>query len=259
MRRTVLALVLLLLAGGCLRPAPENVTGPVGRAALVTLYFADHQAQFTVPEDRWIDLSDRALAVRVLEELAAGPRSHGLRLTLPPGTRVLGVEIAGGVARADFSRELVENHPGGSAGEAMTLRSLIFTLTDLEDVEGVTILVEGEAIGLLAGHVELGENMGRAGILAWPVFPDPARAAWLQARAYAGEETWRRDPLEVARSDGRMAGFRRGDAFRLVSRDGSAAVVEATHAGRAYTIRLEQPVKAGPEGIWMITAILDGG
>ncbi|MDQ7793369.1 MAG: GerMN domain-containing protein [bacterium] len=253
--RAVAPVLALFLFGGCLRPPAPSP----GARATVALYFADTMAQFTVPEDREIDLQGKSLALRVVEELTAGPRGHGLHPTIPRGTRVRGVDVVQGVARVDFSREFVDNHPGGSAGEAMTLRSLIFTLTDLEGVEGITILVEGKAIDLLAGHLELRENAGRWGILAYPVFIDPERASWLQERADQGHETWRRDPLAVAMRDGRMAGFRLTDQFRLTGQTGSQAVVEAVHGGRSYTIELGQPVKTGPAGIWLITAILDGG
>jgi hypothetical protein len=212
-------------------------------------------AQFTVPEDRTIELQGRPLVIRVLEELIAGPRTPGLHATLPQGTRVLGATVADGVARVDFSRELVDNHPGGSTGEFMTINAIVYTLTDLDGVERVTILVEGRVLDSLAGHMDLHANLDRGGIRSQPVFVDLDRASWLQDQVDRGHEVWRLDPVEVARRDGRMAGFRLADQFRLVGLEAGVALVEATHQGRIHFIRLTQPVRPGGGGIWVIDAI----
>ena len=244
-------LLLGLVLTGC-RPAPDAAADERVRVAL---YYGDAMAQFTVPEDREIELHGKPLVVRVLEELIAGPRTPGLHATLPPGTRVLGATVDGGVARVDFSRELVDNHPGGSTGEFMTINAIVYTLTDLKGVRGVTILVEGTLLDTLAGHMVLQENLGRTGIQSQPVFVDLARAAWLQDQVDRGHEVWRLDPVEVARRDGRMAGFRLTDEFRLISLQAGVALVEAIHQGRSHFIRLRQPVRPGSGGIWVIDAI----
>ncbi|HSW10843.1 MAG TPA: GerMN domain-containing protein [Bacillota bacterium] len=244
-------LFLGLVLAGC-RPAPE---APAEERVQVAVYFGDAMAQFTVPEDRVIELRGRPLVVRVLEELVAGPRTPGLHATLPTGTRVLGATVEGGVARVDFSRELVDNHPGGSTGEFMTINAIVYTLTDLEGVEAVTILVDGTPLDTLAGHMDLLENLPRGGIRSAPVFVDLDRVAWLQDQVDRGQEVWRLDPVEVARRDGRMAGFRLADEFRLFGVEAGVALVEATHQGRVHFIRLRQPVRAGPGGVWVIDAI----
>jgi len=251
MRQLVGLLLLGLALAGC-RPAPDPAAGERVRVAL---YFGDAMAQFTVPEDREIELHGKPLVVRVLEELIAGPKTPGLHATLPQGTRVRSATVEGGVARVDFSRELVDNHPGGSTGEFMTFNAILYTLTDLEGVRGITILVEGTLLDTLAGHMDLGENMGRVGIRSQPVFVDLDRAAWLQEQVDRGQEVWRLDPVEVARRDGRMAGFRLTDEFRLVGLEAGVALVEATHQGWIHFIRLQQPVRPGAGGIWMIDAV----
>lgn len=70
---------------------------------------------------------------------------------------------AEGVAYVDLSRELVENHPGGSSAEELTVYSLSNTLiANFPAIKSVRILVEGREIQTLRGHLDLTVPYGRA-------------------------------------------------------------------------------------------------
>jgi spore germination protein GerM len=124
----------------------------------VVLVFGDRSASRLVEERREIvvpdDRSERAR--RILEALAEGPSESGAVRTLPEGTKVRKVVFDGtGGAYVDFSRELVDNHPGGSTGELFTIRSVVQTLArNFPDVETVRFLVEGKEIETIAGHID---------------------------------------------------------------------------------------------------------
>jgi spore germination protein GerM len=158
----VLAVALVFILRDREPPAeiPEGgvVGEEIGRGIQsITLVFADRSASGMVEESREIAVpQDRAgRAKRILEELAAGPEGSGVR-TLPHGTRVLSVffDDRGGVF-VDFSRELVDNHPGGSTGELFTIQSVVQTLAaNFADVESVRFLVEGGEIETIAGHID---------------------------------------------------------------------------------------------------------
>ena len=61
-----------------------------------------------------------------------------------------------GVAYVDFSAEIRDNHPGGSAEEVLTVDSIINTIArNVAQVQAVQFLVEGRPIATLAGHVDL--------------------------------------------------------------------------------------------------------
>lgn len=78
-----------------------------------------------------------------VQELISGtPSTPGAQRVLPPGTRVLGVTVAGGTATVDFSREVLRANVG-SAGEALGIASIVNTLTELPGVERVSFTVEG--------------------------------------------------------------------------------------------------------------------
>jgi hypothetical protein len=136
----------------------EEEVGP--GVQTVELAFADRTASRIVTEEREIVVPDDrpGRARRILEELARGPEKRGVA-TIPPGTRVISVvfDDAGG-AYVDFSRELQDNHPGGSAGEIFTIRSIIATLAgNFPEVRSVKFLIEGREIETIAGHYDASE------------------------------------------------------------------------------------------------------
>lgn len=141
-------------------PAPPLREAVEPRAQL-TLYFADRNAQGVVAERREVKKS-RSNPEGALEELIKGPaKDSELARTIPLGTRLLGVKLAGGVATVDFSEELSTGHWGGSAGETITVYSIVNTLTEFRQVRRVRILIDGEEVESLAGHIDLGAPLER--------------------------------------------------------------------------------------------------
>jgi spore germination protein GerM len=124
----------------------------------VVVVFADPSASRLVEEQREIEVpEDKAMrARRILEELARGPSGGGSVRALPAGTEIRSVVFNDrGGAFVDFTRELVENHPGGSTGELLTIKSVVQTLArNFPEVREVTFLVEGREIETIAGHID---------------------------------------------------------------------------------------------------------
>jgi len=249
---------------------PEVTPDPPSAATQVVLYFADFQAQNVIPEGRRVEVvGDETLAETVVRELIGGPEDPHLYRTLPEDTEILSVELVDGVAFVNFSREVQQI--AGSAGETMAIRSLVYSLTELHEVNRVQILIDGKSSESLGGHFVLEEPIERGPIIllttpdgdhvpgAIPHFFDEERAIWLQRRVLEkGLDNWRTDPVEVARFDGRMAGFTAEDEFELLEMNmGEAwATVLATHGSEEYVIRLVQPCSKGEKGIWMIESVL---
>lgn len=124
----------------------------------VDLYFGAPNADGVLPEPRTLLVADGAVARAAVEALLWGPQSPDLYPTIPEGTRLLGISIADGTCTVDFSQEFLDNHSGGSAGELMTLGSIVQTLKQFDGIDSVQILVEGR-IGETLGHVMLDEPL----------------------------------------------------------------------------------------------------
>lgn len=147
-------------AGQVQPPVQPQVTAPTvnegSETIQVTLYFADKEGTGLAKELRWITKVP-GLARATLEELIKGPvATSGLSSTIPAGTVLLDLNIKpDGLAIVSFSNEIKANHKGGSTGEALTVNSIVETLAQFPTIKQVQILIDGQAVETLAGHLDL--------------------------------------------------------------------------------------------------------
>lgn len=111
----------------------------------VKLYFSNSEADAIVAETRDIYImQNELLEAAVIRELAKGPETEGLYGVIPEGTRLLSAETKDGICRLNLSREFVDNSNNGSAGEIMTIYSIVNTLTELPGINKVQFLIDGQ-------------------------------------------------------------------------------------------------------------------
>lgn len=116
----------------------------------VVLYFGDEQQTKLVKEIRYVDIKEAkkgaaTLASVMVKELIAGPKAKGLKSVIAEGATLRSpVKIEGRVATVDFTKEFVDNHPGGKALAELTVYSIVNSLTELKDVERVKIIINGK-------------------------------------------------------------------------------------------------------------------
>ncbi len=123
----------------------------------VTLYFSEPEGRYLIRETAVIsDCEDDRDCVRtLLEQLIAGPQGDNVRV-LPETTLIRGVELENDLVRIDFSRHLVDHHPGGSLTEMLTIHSMINSLSEsFPYLRQMQILVEGDMRQTLKGHVRI--------------------------------------------------------------------------------------------------------
>jgi hypothetical protein len=126
----------------------------------VTLYFPGMDAQKVWEEVRTLTVYNDEIAEAAIHGLIAGPNNEALSPSIPEGTKLLSINIDNGLCTVDFSREFIDNHSGGSAGELMTLSSIVNTLTEFPEIERVQIWVEGKS-GETLGNMLLDEPLYR--------------------------------------------------------------------------------------------------
>ena len=240
---------------------PEDPVSPVPSQDTVTvdLFFADDQAMEVLPERREVEVpadpSQRPpIEELVVTELLKGPTDPLLKRTLPAEAKLISVQVTDGLALVNFSKEFVSKHPGGSTGEIMTILSLVSSLTCLPNIDRVQILVEGQRIDTIAGHAIVSGELARE-IRLGDFFVSEERAQALQERVNAGEGTWRKDPLEVARREAPARGLLPNLDYKLGRSRQGYQIVEVEYEDNVYVIRLCQPQIKGEEGIWVIDSI----
>lgn len=116
--------------------------------------------------------SDPSLrAKEILNTLLAGPVDPEAR-TLPPDAALLAFYILpDGTAVADFSEALANSTPSGIQSEELAIDSITRTLeANVPQVQRLKILIHGQEVDTLAGHVDLTQsfqvNMNGAGTAA---------------------------------------------------------------------------------------------
>ncbi len=127
---------------------------PIEEMVEVNLYFSDSQAMYLLPEKRKISQTP-SLARQAVIELIKGPENSDFYPTIPERTKVNEVYIVDDIAYIDLSEEIFKNHSGGSTGELMTVYSIVNTLTEIPPIKGVQILVEGNEMKSLSGHIDI--------------------------------------------------------------------------------------------------------
>lgn len=97
-----------------------------------------------------------------LQALLNGPLAHEeLFASVPPTTKLLGLQVHDGLATADFSSELIHDFNGGSLLESYLVQAIVNTLTEFDPIHQVQILVDGEIIESIGGHVLVNTPLGR--------------------------------------------------------------------------------------------------
>jgi spore germination protein GerM len=179
----IIAAILLrefLSGGGALRyGSGYQPTEPVETTTVVTLLFGSTDGEGLVPEQTQVRKRNMLLdQIReVIEELIRGPRGVLVR-TIPEGTKLLSAYmLQDGTLVVDFSREIQTLHTGGSTGEIMTVYSIVNTLTmNFKEVERVQILVDGDEVETLVGHLDLEQPLTRDNRWlksSFPALPQP--------------------------------------------------------------------------------------
>jgi spore germination protein GerM len=136
-------------------PKVTTTTQPAKKVE-IELYFGNNQGDKIIKEMRSVKANSN-LPKAAMEQLIAGPESKDLIDTIPEGTKILNVDIIKGVAYANFSNELSTKHWGGSAMEALTIQSIVDTLSQFNGVAQVKIMLDGSPADTIAGHIDISQ------------------------------------------------------------------------------------------------------
>lgn len=139
-------------------PAPAAAPAPAGRKIKARLFYVAPDGTRLVGVERDVPFGD-STARQATEIITAqiAPVAEPLVSAVPPGTTLRALFVTGkGDAYVDLSREVAAAHPGGSLNELLTVYTIVDALTaNLPAVSAVQVLVNGQEVDTLAGHVDL--------------------------------------------------------------------------------------------------------
>ena len=124
----------------------EEISSEQLRQTLVTLYFRNKETKELMPEARMLDskLLLNNPYNELIKLLVDGPKNDSLEKLIPEGTNINNVEISKGIVHIDFSEEFTKVGNMGAEEESKIIYSIVNTLTELTEVSGVKILINGE-------------------------------------------------------------------------------------------------------------------
>ena len=145
---------------------PPAVSAPAdARRIQATLLYPSADGRDLVPVNRQV-LYGATTREQVRHIVAAllEPPPEGQPSAVPEGTTLLSVFVAAdGSAFVDLGGAIVSGHSGGSLNEALTVYAIVNTITvNMPSVAAVQILVNGQQVDTLAGHVDLRYPLAKA-------------------------------------------------------------------------------------------------
>lgn len=127
--------------------------------SLLTLYFGTEDGYFR-KETRLVDgqIGPENASI-IIEELIKGPSQADSFRVLPEGTELISYAYDAGekLVTLDLGGKIREVR--GSAGEIFAVYSLVNSLAEIDGIEKVQILIEGQVVESLAGHIYLGDPL----------------------------------------------------------------------------------------------------
>lgn len=114
----------------------------------LTLYFVNEKGTALVKETRDVHHSSNiSLEKLVMEQLIEGPKTNGLKATIPDGTRLITSSVVDGVCYINLDSAF-QNQDNG-IDEKLVLYSIVNSLAELYEVEKVQISINGDTSGKL--------------------------------------------------------------------------------------------------------------
>ncbi len=122
----------------------EEITDEQMRQTIVSLYFKNDNG--LMPEARLVDVKEliNNPYEKILNMLIEGPKNENLKNTIPEGTKINKIEKQGEILVIDFSEEFISKHNGGENEEKLTIQSIVKTVTELTEINGIKIKLNGE-------------------------------------------------------------------------------------------------------------------
>lgn len=113
---------------------------------VVELYFADRTGTRLASEQRSIEVKQSlSLEYQIVEQLIAGPEKNMLEKTIPVSTQIKDIKTEDGICYVNLSKEFI-NKKLANVTKQTTVYSIVDSLTELDSVNKVQFLIEGEKI-----------------------------------------------------------------------------------------------------------------
>ena len=124
--------------------------------AILKLYFANAEGTDLVVEERLVEISaNQAREKTILELLIVGPMETGNQKTIPAETRIKDITTTSdGTCYVNLSQDFVTRQNRTEASELLTVYSIVNSLCELDHIDKVQFLFEGEKLDDHKGKID---------------------------------------------------------------------------------------------------------
>ncbi len=143
----------------------EEMTEEQERQTIISLYYTNIETNTLMPEAKGIDAKDllEKPYETLINYLLESPKNEKLKSSIPAGTKVNKIQKQGNTLVLDLSKEFIENQNQESMN--LAIYSIVNTLTELNEVEYVKILIDSEENVKVEGtDIVLNKNFTRESI-----------------------------------------------------------------------------------------------
>ena len=125
----------------------EEISDEQSRETIVSLYFTDKETNMLKPEARLVNVKELIQSPYnvLIELLIQGPKNDKLKSVIPENTKLLNSSLDGECLTLDFSSELLNYNKENDKGKENLINSIVNTVTELNEVNKVKFLVNGQA------------------------------------------------------------------------------------------------------------------
>lgn len=116
----------------------------------IILYYPDKNAISLVGDKRQASEAEAKDPEFVIKQLILGTQNPKLENVIPSSTAINSCQVSDGVCIVDVSRDFIEIQ--GSAAQEMAIYSVVNTLCNLDGIDSVKFLVEGERYPLFGNY-----------------------------------------------------------------------------------------------------------
>lgn len=123
----------------------EEITDEQMRKTMVNLYFYNNETGELETEARLVDAVEliENPYLKLIQMLIDGPKSDKLKALIPENTEVIKTEFDSGYVTVDMSIEFL-NYTEDKDLKSKMINSIVNTLTELTEVDGVKFLINGQ-------------------------------------------------------------------------------------------------------------------
>ena len=125
----------------------EEISDEQSRETIVSLYFADKETGLLKPEARLVNVKElmKEPYKTLIELLISGPKNDKLKVVIPENTKLLNATLDKECLTLDFSSEILNYNKDDSMLKNNLIYSIVNTVTELNEVNKVKFLVNGQA------------------------------------------------------------------------------------------------------------------